>query len=190
MSFWVYIIRCSDGSYYTGHTDNLEGRIAQHSSGAIPSCYTFSRRPLECVFSQDFPTREEALASEQQIKGWGRKKKEAMICGDWAEVSRLAHSSVRSEPLEAQLVVRQAHHERQPPVVEGQHERQPPVVEGQHERQTPVSPGADHERRTPVRPEPVEGHFDEGQYVVRQAHQERHIPIRPEPVEVGPRTKL
>ena len=188
MSFWVYILRCADGSYSTGHTDNLESRIAQHSSGAIPSCYTFSRRPLECVFSQGFPTREEALASEQQIKGWSRKKKEAMIRGDWAEVSRLAHSSVRSEPLipivlspskEAQLVVRQAHHERQPPIVEGQHERQPPV-----------SPGADHERRTPVRPEPVEGHFDEGPSVVRQAHQERHIPIRPEPVEVGARTKL
>ena len=93
MSFWVYLLRCSDGSYYTGHTDNLESRIAQHDSGAIPSCYTFSRRPLKCVFSQEFPTREEALASEQQIKGWGRKKKEAMIRGDWAEVSRLARSS-------------------------------------------------------------------------------------------------
>ena len=94
MSFWVYILRCADGSYYTGHTDNLENRIAQHSSGAILNCYTFSRRPLECMFSQKFSTREEALASEQQIKGWGRKKKEAMICGDWAEVSRLARSSV------------------------------------------------------------------------------------------------
>ncbi|MFA4970332.1 MAG: GIY-YIG nuclease family protein [Sulfuritalea sp.] len=99
MSFWVYILRCSDGSYYTGHTDNLESRIAQHSSGAIPSCYTFNRRPVECVFSQDFATREEALASEQQIKGWGRKKKEAMISGNWAEVSRLARSPVRPEPV-------------------------------------------------------------------------------------------
>ncbi|MCF8151461.1 MAG: GIY-YIG nuclease family protein, partial [Sulfuritalea sp.] len=93
MSFWVYILRCADGSYYTGHTDNLEGRIAQHSSGAVRSCYTFSRRPLECAFSQEFASREEALASEQQIKGWSRKKKEAMIRGDWAEVSRLARSS-------------------------------------------------------------------------------------------------
>jgi predicted GIY-YIG superfamily endonuclease len=94
MSFWVYILRCADGSYYTGHTDNLETRIVQHVTGAIPSCYTFNRRPVECVFSQEFPTREEALASEQQIKGWGRKKKEAMVRGDWAEVSRLARSSV------------------------------------------------------------------------------------------------
>jgi predicted GIY-YIG superfamily endonuclease len=98
MAFWVYILRCSDGSYYTGHTDNLENRIYQHHSGAIPSCYTLNRRPVELVFSQDFPTREQALASEQQIKGWSRKKKEAMMRGDWAEVSRLAKSkTVRTE---------------------------------------------------------------------------------------------
>ncbi|HEX19804.1 MAG TPA: GIY-YIG nuclease family protein [Acidiferrobacteraceae bacterium] len=93
MAFWVYILRCADGSYYTGHTDNLEKRISEHTTGAIASCYTFRRRPLKLVFSQDFPTREEALASEQQIKGWSRKKKEAMMRGDWAEVSRLAKSN-------------------------------------------------------------------------------------------------
>lgn len=93
MRFWVYILRCSDYSYYTGHTDNLEDRIAQHHSGAFPSCYTFQRRPLELVFAQEHSTREEALSAEQQIKGWSRKKKEAMIRGDWAEVSRLARSS-------------------------------------------------------------------------------------------------
>ena len=93
MSFWVYMLRCADGSYYTGHTDNLEFRIAQHLAGAIPGCYTFSRRPLECVFSQDLVTREEALVSERRIKGWNRKKKQAMIRGDWDEVSRLARSS-------------------------------------------------------------------------------------------------
>lgn len=92
MPFYVYILHCCDNSYYTGHTDNLEKRIAEHTSGAIPSCYTFKRRPLSVVFSQEFSTREEALASEQQIKGWSRKKKEAMIRGDWEEVSRLAKS--------------------------------------------------------------------------------------------------
>lgn len=96
MSFWVYILRCSDRSYYTGHTENLENRIAQHLTGAIPSCYTYNRRPLEYVFSQEFTTREEALTSERQIKGWSRKKKEAMIRGDWTEVSRLARSTAAS----------------------------------------------------------------------------------------------
>lgn len=98
MTFWVYILRCADGSYYTGHTDNLEKRIGQHESGAIPSCYTFKRRPLQLVFSQDCATREEALSAEQQIKGWSRKKKEAMMQGDWAEVSRLAKSSTTVRP--------------------------------------------------------------------------------------------
>ena len=90
MAFWVYILRCADGSYYTGHTDGLDARMAQHHGGDIASCYTYSRRPLQLVFSQDFSTREEALASERQIKRWSRKKKEAMLRGDWAEVSRLA----------------------------------------------------------------------------------------------------
>lgn len=93
MSFWVYMLRCSDDSYYTGHTDDLQGRIAQHDTGAFPTCFTFKRRPVELVFAQEHATREEALASEQQIKGWSRKKKAAMIRGDWAEVSRLARSS-------------------------------------------------------------------------------------------------
>jgi len=90
MSFWTYILKCSDGSYYTGHTDNLEKRMSEHYSGAINSCYTYSLRPLTLSFSQMFTTREEALAAERQIKGWSRKKKEAMILGDWREVSRLA----------------------------------------------------------------------------------------------------
>ena len=102
MAFFVYILRCADDSYYTGQTDNLERRISEHQTGAISSCYTFKRRPVELVFSQDFPTREQALASEQQIKGWNRKKKEAMMRGDWAEVSKLAKSKHPS-------TVRQAH---------------------------------------------------------------------------------
>jgi predicted GIY-YIG superfamily endonuclease len=88
--FWVYILRCADLSYYTGHTDNLEHRIAQHSSGQHRG-YTSKRLPVVLVWSQSFVTRQEALDSEMQIKGWGRKKKEAMIQGDWVEVSRLAN---------------------------------------------------------------------------------------------------
>lgn len=95
--FWTYILRCSDDSYYTGHTDDLEQRMAQHESGEIHSCYTRKRRPVELIWSQAFSGREEALANEQQIKGWSRKKKEAMIQGDWSEVSRLAKSSSNQE---------------------------------------------------------------------------------------------
>lgn len=90
MSFWVYILKCADDSYYTGHTDNLENRMGQHESAAIPGCYTLNRRPLTLVYSQEFPTRLDTLTAERQIKGWSRRKKAAMIRGDWAEVSRLA----------------------------------------------------------------------------------------------------
>ena len=95
MSFWVYILKCADNSYYTGHTDNLEKRIGEHQTGLCGG-YTASRLPIALVFSQEFSTRIESLAAEQQIKGWGRKKKEAMIRGDWAEVSRLAKSTVKT----------------------------------------------------------------------------------------------
>ena len=58
-------------------------------SGEIAG-YTSTRRPLRLVFAQEFPSRVEALAAERQIKGWSRKKKEAMMRGDWKEVRRLA----------------------------------------------------------------------------------------------------
>lgn len=94
MSFWVYILRCSDGSYYTGHTDDLERRIAQHQSGTIAG-YTHDRRPVELVFSETFPDRIDALEREHQIKDWSRKKKESLIRGDWKAVSDAARSRPR-----------------------------------------------------------------------------------------------
>lgn len=87
--FWVYVLRCADGSYYTGHTDNLEKRIGEHGSGVCGG-YTAERLPVELVWSQACGTREEALRAEIQIKGWSRKKKEAMMRGDWGEVAQLA----------------------------------------------------------------------------------------------------
>jgi len=93
MAFWVYILQCADESLYIGHTENLEIRVAQHQSGQLRG-YTSSRLPVRLVFSQDHASREEALAAERQIKGWSRKKKQAMIRGDWSEVSRLARGRV------------------------------------------------------------------------------------------------
>jgi predicted GIY-YIG superfamily endonuclease len=89
MAFYVYILRCSDHSYYTGHTDNLEKRMAEHQSGECDG-YTSTRLPVEFLWSQDCTTREEALSAEQQIKGWSRKKKEAMMRGDWKSVQQIA----------------------------------------------------------------------------------------------------
>ena len=85
--FWVYILKCADSSYYTGHTDNIENRLMQHESLAFPNCYTITRLPVNLVYSQPFATREEALVSEMQIKGWSRKKKEALIENNWEALS-------------------------------------------------------------------------------------------------------
>ena len=91
MAFWVYMLKCADGSYYVGHTDNLERRIAAHAAGEIEG-YTRSRRPVILMFSESFPTRLEALEAERRLKGWSRAKKEALIAGDWQRVSELARS--------------------------------------------------------------------------------------------------
>ncbi|MDO8617162.1 MAG: AIR synthase-related protein [Dehalococcoidia bacterium] len=89
MAFYVYILRCADGSYYAGHTDNLEKRIAEHSLGLVPG-YTHTRRPVKLVFADAFPSRLEALERERQVKGWSRAKKEALIKANWGRLQRLA----------------------------------------------------------------------------------------------------
>lgn len=89
MPFWAYMLHCKGGVFYTGHTDDLERRIDEHQSGLIPG-FTQNMHPLELVWSQDFVTREEAIGAERQIKGWSRRKKLALIRGNWEEISRLA----------------------------------------------------------------------------------------------------
>ncbi len=101
MAFYVYILRCSDGSYYTGHTDNLEKRMAEHQNGECGG-YTLTRLPVQLLWSQDCATRLEALSAEQQIKGWSRKKKEAMMRGDWKAVQQIAWGT--NNPLPEELL--------------------------------------------------------------------------------------
>lgn len=105
MSFHTYILRCRDGSYYVGHTDALESRIAQHQAGNMPG-YTVSRLPVALFWSQDFGSREEAIAAEQQIKGWSRKKKEALARGDWESIAMLARKSFDTGLRQAQPLLR------------------------------------------------------------------------------------
>ena len=91
MDFYAYLLRCSDGSYYAGHTDLMEVRLAQHQAGALGG-YTARRRPVELVWCDLFPTRDEAFAAERQIKGWTRAKKEALIAGDWERLQQLSRN--------------------------------------------------------------------------------------------------
>jgi predicted GIY-YIG superfamily endonuclease len=88
MGFWTYMLHCRGGYFYTGHTEDLETRIAQHESGWLPG-FASDHPPIRLVWSQEFEARYEALAAERQIKGWSRSKKMALIQGDWLKISQL-----------------------------------------------------------------------------------------------------
>ncbi|HEV3155043.1 MAG TPA: GIY-YIG nuclease family protein [Candidatus Baltobacteraceae bacterium] len=89
-AYWVYIVECRDASYYIGITNDAERRVAEHNQGIDPHCYTFSRRPVKLVYTSEFRDPNEAIRFEKQIKGWSRKKKAALIRGDWEAVVRSA----------------------------------------------------------------------------------------------------
>jgi len=95
LAFYAYLLRCNDGSYYAGHTDDLERRMSEHQSGAFGG-YSAKRLPVSLAWSEDFGTREDAFAVERQIKGWTRAKKEALIAGDWELIARLSRSRSQS----------------------------------------------------------------------------------------------
>jgi putative endonuclease len=87
---YIYMLRCSDGSYYIGSARRgLERRLAEHSSGVFGG-YTSRRLPVELVWAEHFPNITDAIAVERQLKGWSRAKKEALIKGDYASIKALA----------------------------------------------------------------------------------------------------
>jgi len=94
--YFVYILLCSDNSYYTGVTNNLDRRLYEHETGFDPKSYTFKRRPIKLVFHEIFTEITQAIAFEKQVKGWNRAKKEALIQGRWdllPELSKRKQSS-------------------------------------------------------------------------------------------------
>jgi len=95
--FFVYMLRCGDGSYYTGVTNDLEQRVAEHKAGLDKNAYTHQRRPIQLVFSQEFDSINEAIVWEKKLQGWSRKKKEALIEGDWERIRMLAKNKKNRE---------------------------------------------------------------------------------------------
>ena len=87
--FYVYMLKCNDQSIYTGHTDDIEKRISEHNMGT-GSSYTAKRLPIKAVYVQTFGSRDEAINAEQQIKGWSRKKKKALMCENWEQLKELS----------------------------------------------------------------------------------------------------
>jgi putative endonuclease len=96
-TFVVYILSCSDGSFYTGITSSLYLRLAGHNEGIDSHCYTYARRPVRLMWAQPFADETEALTRERQIKGWSRAKKEALIRSDW-EGLRAASRKTKKTP--------------------------------------------------------------------------------------------
>lgn len=89
---YLYILQCADGSYYTGSTRDVQRRLNQHQAGEGAN-YTRKRLPVSLVFVEEFASIKEAFFREKQVQGWGRKKKEALIKGDYKSLPGLAKSS-------------------------------------------------------------------------------------------------
>ena len=77
--YYVYILKCSDNTYYTGVTNNVDRRVREHQSGEALNSYTSKRRPVQLVFYAEFSNLEDAIEKEKKIKKWSKSKKEALI---------------------------------------------------------------------------------------------------------------
>lgn len=88
---YLYILACADGTYYVGSTSNLDIRLAQHEAGH-GGVYTAQRLPLKLLYACEFQSLYEAFLRERQVRGWSRKKKEALIRGEYEALVELARS--------------------------------------------------------------------------------------------------
>ncbi|HEY47147.1 MAG: hypothetical protein AMJ88_11260 [Anaerolineae bacterium SM23_ 63] len=110
---WVYILECADDTYYTGSTNNLILRLAEHEAGE-GGRYTSGRLPVTLVYLCEFATEHDAFLRERQIKGWSRRKKEALIRNDFD--APVGFSKTRSSSMDDGFLPRLANH---PEPVEG-----------------------------------------------------------------------
>lgn len=105
MPYAIYILKCSDNTYYTGLAKDLGYRIREHQTGTNPESYTFGRRPVKLMWSIDTESYQEAFQWEHQIKGWSRAKKEALIRGDIDGI----HDIVKSERKQREQIKKKTH---------------------------------------------------------------------------------
>jgi len=96
-NYYVYIVQCSDGKYYTGVTNDVDRRLWEHNTGFNIDCFTYKRRPVVLKYDEHFTDINNAIAWEKQIKGWSRAKKEALFQRNWELISELAKSKGERE---------------------------------------------------------------------------------------------
>ena len=82
-TYYVYILECSDKSFYVGVTSQLSERVKQHNSEDYPNTYVYKRRPAKLVWYAQFSNPQMAIDKEKQIKKWSRSKKQSLINGDY-----------------------------------------------------------------------------------------------------------
>ncbi len=85
----MYILKCSDNSYYTGSTNNIELRLWQHQNGEGAN-HTKKRLPVKLIFVEEFERIDIAFEKEKQVQGWSRKKKEALVNGNYNQLHELS----------------------------------------------------------------------------------------------------
>jgi tRNA/rRNA methyltransferase len=98
MTFWAYMLRCSDGTYYVGQTQDVDARLWQHQSGVVRG-YTYNRRPVELIWSESFDERAQAMEVERILKGWSRIKKEAFVAGNTERFKFFSRKPSERKPL-------------------------------------------------------------------------------------------
>ncbi len=88
--YYVYIVECKDKSFYTGITNNLNRRLWEHNSGYYEGSYTYFRRPVVLKWYEQFTDPNHAIMVEKQIKGWSRRKKQALINEEWNDLIKFS----------------------------------------------------------------------------------------------------
>jgi putative endonuclease len=88
--FYVYILKCSDNTYYVGVTNDIDRRLNEHQLGSNKGSYTSTRLPVQLVFLEQFTEPDSAFRFETQIKKWSRAKKEALINGEYEKLPSLS----------------------------------------------------------------------------------------------------
>jgi putative endonuclease len=114
-SYFIYIIKCSDGLLYTGFTNNIERRFNEHVHGLNKNCFTFKRRPIELVFHKEFNAVNQAIYFEKKIKKWSAKKKLALANNDFdliqilSECRNFTHSKYKPTNTEVSTALDQTY---------------------------------------------------------------------------------
>jgi len=96
LPYYVYILKCGDGSYYVRHTKDLPSRLHLHVAG-FGTKYTKLMQPLTVAYSEQLSSQKGALRREKQLKSWSHAKKEALITGDFDKLKQLGRKNFKQE---------------------------------------------------------------------------------------------